>query len=97
MNALRPAAIGYTDGHERGLLMAKGKATTSKGGPKRGRPKAGAKTMKTLGYRVTPQYLEWLEKVANANGSTISRLIDEALRNYAPQKGVAEPAPKRTA
>jgi hypothetical protein len=64
---------------------------------KRGRPKASAKTMKTLGYRVTPEYLAWLETVADANGSTISRLIDEALRSYAPEKGVTVPAPRRTA
>lgn len=77
--------------------MAKAQAAGSRATAKRGRPKSAAKTMKTLGYRVTPEYLKWLEKVANANGSTISRLIDEALRKYAPEKGVTDPAPKRTA
>ncbi len=77
--------------------MAKAKAAASTTKPERGRPKSTAKTMKTLGYRVTPRYLEWLAKVAIANRSSISGLIDQAVAKHALQVGVIEPPPKRTA
>jgi hypothetical protein len=77
--------------------MAKAKAAVSKPVPKRGRPKAVAKTMKTLGYRVALPYLEWLEKVALANRSSISGLLDQSVVDRAVKLGVTDPPPKRTA
>jgi hypothetical protein len=73
-----------------GGTMAKAKA-------KRGRPTAKDKTAKTLGYRVTPDYLAWITKAARVNRSSISGLIDQAVAKYAQDIGVPEPAPDRTA
>lgn len=74
--------------------MAKAKAAPK---PKRGRPAAAAKTMMTLGYRVSLPYREWLERVALANRSSISGLLDQAVVDRAVQLGVTDPPPKRTA
>jgi hypothetical protein len=77
--------------------MAKVKAAAAVEKPKRGRPKAAAKTMKTLGYRVGLPYLAWVEKVARANRSSISGLIDQAIVDRALKLGVTDPPPDRTA
>ena len=73
-----------------GGMMAKPKA-------KRGRPVTADKTAKTLGYRVTPAYLQWITKAARANRSSVSGLIDQAVAKYARDIGVADPPPERTA
>ena len=62
-----------------------------------GRPKAAAKTMKTLGYRVTHEYLGWLGKVASKNRTSISGLIDQSVAKYALDIGVVDVPPDRTA
>jgi hypothetical protein len=64
---------------------------------KRGRPVAKDKSAKTLGYRVSPDYLEWITRAARANRSSISGLIDQAVARYAREIGVADPPPDRTA
>ena len=46
-----------------GDTMARPKAKA-----KRGRPLAKDKSAKTLGYRVSPDYLAWIAKAASANG-----------------------------
>ena len=75
-----------------GATMAKPKAKT-----RRGRPAVEDKSAKTLGYRVTPAYLEWITKAAATNRSTISGLIDQAVARYAREIGVQDPPPERTA
>ena len=75
-----------------GATMAKPKPKTS-----RGRPAVQDKTAKTLGYRVTPAYLEWITRAPAANRSTISGLIDQAVDRYAREIGVQDPPPDRTA
>jgi hypothetical protein len=77
--------------------MAKVKASGSTPKRKRGRPAAGVKTMKTLGYRVGELYSEWLERVASANRSSVSGLIDQAVAKYAREIGVTDSPPDRTA
>ena len=69
----------------------------AKGKDSRGRPAVNEKSAKTLGYRVTPAYLEWITKAAAANRSTISGLIDQAVARYAREIGVQDPPPDRTA
>lgn len=64
---------------------------------KRGRPPAKDKSAKTLGYRVTPDYLAWITKAAKANRSSIAGLIDQAVASYARAIGFAEAPPDRTA
>jgi hypothetical protein len=64
---------------------------------KRGRPAAKDKTAKTLGYRVTPDYLAWITRAAAVNRSSISGLIDQAVAKYARDIGVPETPPDRTA
>jgi hypothetical protein len=73
-----------------GGVMAKPKA-------KRGRPVARDKTARTLGYRVSPAYLQWIGKAAVVNRSSISGLIDQAVAKYARDIGVVDPPPERTA
>ena len=65
--------------------------------PKRGRPAAKQKAYKTLGYRVSRPYLEWLEQAAKLNRSSISGLIDQAVAKYAGDIGIAGVPPDRTA
>jgi hypothetical protein len=77
--------------------MAKAKVAAVKKKPARGRPKADAKSMKTIGYRVAPEYLEWLGTVASANRISISGLIDQAVAKYARDLGVTDVPPDRTA
>jgi hypothetical protein len=75
-----------------GVAMAKPKAAA-----KRGRPLAKDKSVKTLGYRVSPEYLAWISKAARVNRSSISGLIDQAVAKYAQDIGVADAPPDRTA
>jgi hypothetical protein len=56
-----------------------------------------AEGRKMLGYRVGPQYLAWLEKVARKNRSKISGLLDQAVAKYALDIGVVDIPPDRTA
>ena len=75
-----------------GATMAKPKAK-----PRRGRPAAAQKTFKTLGYRVSAEYLDWIKAAATVNRSDISGLIDQAVTSYAREIGVEDPPPDRTA
>jgi hypothetical protein len=75
-----------------GATMAKPKAKA-----RRGRPPVKDKTFKTLGYRVSPAYLEWITRAASANSSSISVLIAQAVARYAREIGIQEPPPDRTA
>ena len=72
--------------------MAKTKATAG-----RGRPPGRGKSYKTLGYRVSERYLEWITKAAAANRSTVSGFLDQAAARYAREIGVSELPPDRTA
>jgi hypothetical protein len=58
---------------------------------------ADAKTMKTLAYKATPEYLEWLLKVASKNRTNIPTMIDQSVAKYARDIGVADVPPDRTA
>jgi hypothetical protein len=64
---------------------------------KRGRPAAKDKSFKTLGYRVSSTYLEWITRAASVNRSSVSGLIDQAVAKYAREIGVTDPPPVRTA
>jgi hypothetical protein len=64
---------------------------------RRGRPAADMKSVKTLGYRCGESYLEWLGRVASANRSSISGLLDQAVAKYAPTVGITDVPPDRTA
>jgi uncharacterized protein (DUF1778 family) len=75
-----------------GTTMAKPKAKT-----RRGRPAVEEKSAKTLGYRVTPAYLEWITRAAAVNRTTISGLIDQAVARYAREIGIQDQPPDRTA
>ena len=75
-----------------GAMMAKPKAK-----PRRGRPAVPERTFKTLGYRVSSAYLEWITAAAAVNRSTVSGLIDQAVARYAREIGVEDPPPDRTA
>ena len=79
------------------MVSAVAGATMAKAKAKRGRPAAEAKSAKTLGYRVTPDYLAWITEAAKRNRSSISGLIDQAVAKYAREIGVADPPPDRTA
>lgn len=71
------------------------------------RPKAGAKAPKagpkggsragfrTLGFRVSNEYAEWLEHAAKHNRVSVAALLDKAAVAYAEATGFAEPPPER--
>jgi hypothetical protein len=50
---------------------------------------------KTIAFKVSDPYAEWVEKVAARNRSTVAGLIDQALAQYAASIGVKEEAPAR--
>jgi len=75
-----------------GAIMAKPKPKA-----RRGRPAVSQRTFKTLGYRVSSAYLEWITAAAAVNRSTVSGLIDQAVARYAREIGVEDPPPDRTA
>jgi hypothetical protein len=77
--------------------MAKAKTSAVKPKVLRGRLKSASKAMKTLGYRVTGDYLDWLGTVASANRTSISGPIDQAVAKYARDLGVTAHPPDRTA
>jgi hypothetical protein len=64
---------------------------------RRGRPVVQEKTFKTLGYRVSSAYLEWIKAAAAVNRTDVSGLIDQAVTRYAREIGVQDPPPERTA
>ncbi|HMF36977.1 MAG TPA: hypothetical protein VKF17_10070 [Isosphaeraceae bacterium] len=64
---------------------------------RRGRPAVQDKSFKTLGYRVSSAYLDWITRAAAVNGSTLSGLIDQAVSGYAREIGIEEAPPDRTA
>ena len=64
---------------------------------RRGRPVVQDKSFKTLGYRVSSAYRDWITRAAAVNRSTISGLIDQAVAQYAREIGVQDAPPDRTA
>jgi hypothetical protein len=64
---------------------------------RRGRPVVKIKSFKTLGYRVSSAYLNWISRAAAVNRSSVSGLIDQAVAKYGREIGVLEPPPNRTA
>jgi uncharacterized protein (DUF1778 family) len=64
---------------------------------RRGRPAVPDKSFKTLGYRVSSAYLDWIIRAAAVNGSTLSGLIEQAVSGYARAIGIEEAPPDRTA
>jgi len=74
-----------------GMTMAKRKAKRG-----RGWPTAADKSIKTLGYRLTSDYEEWITRAAAADRSTVSGLIDQAVPKSAREIGI-DPPPNRTA
>jgi len=82
------------EGTTAAMTMAKPKAKAKTG---RGRPTVKNKSFKTLGYRVSSSYLQWISQTASANRSSVSGLIDQAVAKYARDIGVTDPPPDRTA
>jgi hypothetical protein len=62
----------------------------------RGRPASTAKSIKTLGYWVTTDYLAWITRAAGANRSSVAGVIDQAAAKYVHEIGLDGP-PTRTA
>jgi hypothetical protein len=63
----------------------------------RGRPPGQDKSFRTLGYRFSESYPEWINKAAAANRSTVSGLIDQGVSPYARAINVSDAPPDRTA
>lgn len=70
-------------------LMARKSADAGKG-----KGKAPA-VPKTIGIRVSPEYAEWVERLARANRTTIAGLVDQALAGHAERIGFDETPPER--
>ena len=55
-----------------------------------------AKDPKTIGFRVTGEYAEWVDRLATKNRSTVAGLIDQSLARFAKEIGFTEEPPERT-
>ena len=65
-----------------------------------GRPKKASKSneiykSKTIGFRVSNEYGEWLERLAKRYRTTVAGLMDRAVAEWAESQGYAEPPPER--
>lgn len=64
-----------------------------------GRPKKiakeGAAKPKTLGYRVSAEYGDWLERLARHYRTTVSGIIDRALAEWVESEKFPEKPPER--
>ena len=64
-----------------------------------GRPKKTAKketaNPKTIGFRVSGEYGEWLDRLAKHHRTTVAGVMDRALAEWAKSQGFEEPAPER--
>jgi hypothetical protein len=70
------------------LMMARKKTTRPRKAPI-------PTTAKSLAFRVTADYGDWVEAFASFNRSTVSGLFDQALAEYAKLRGFKSP-PERT-
>lgn len=64
------------------------------GRPKKKR-KVGAPSPKTIGFRVSGEYGEWLEGLARRYRTTLAGLIDRAVAEWAENEGYEEKPPER--
>jgi len=64
---------------------------------RRGRPAVQDKSFKTLGYRVSSAYFDWITRAVAVNGSTLSRLIDQAVARDAREIGIEDAPPDQRA
>jgi hypothetical protein len=66
-----------------------------------GRPKkvpsasAGEPKSKTIGYRVSGEYGDWLERLAKRYRTTVAGLLDRAVAEWAASQGYEEAPPER--
>jgi hypothetical protein len=74
-----------------GVAIMARKATGAAGKAK-GKPDDGPRA---IGFRVSAEYAAWLDKLAEANRSTVAGLIDQALADRARAIGFNEAAPRR--
>lgn len=64
--------------------------------PKRGpKPKATVLPQKTIAFRVSGEYGQWLERLAEHNRTTVAGLMDQAIAAYGKQIEFSESPPKR--
>ena len=68
-----------------GTLMAR----TTKKAP------AKAADFKTIGVRSSPEWSDWVERLAKAHRTTVAGVIDRALTEWALDKGFDEHPPER--
>lgn len=50
---------------------------------------------KTIGFRVSGEYGEWLKALAKANRTTLTGVMDRAIAEWASSQGFEPPAPER--
>lgn len=65
------------------------------GRPKKARAKGGKGEAKTIGFRVSADYGDWLERLARQHRTTVSGIIDRALAEWAAAQGHEETPPER--
>jgi hypothetical protein len=71
--------------------------TATMGRPKKITPKlkAGEPKPKTLGFRVSGEYGEWLDRLAKRHRTSVAGIMDRAIAEWAAAQGFDEPAPER--
>jgi hypothetical protein len=65
------------------------------GRPKKTSRRPDAPSPKTIGYRVSGEYGQWLEALADHYRTTCAGIIDRALAEWAEAQGYPETPPKR--
>ena len=50
---------------------------------------------KTIGFRVSGEYGDWLERLARRHRTTVAGILDRAVAEWAESQGFEDPAPQR--
>lgn len=63
--------------------------------PKKKATARASKPLKTIGFKATAQWAEWLDKAARHFRTTNAGLIDRALAEWTAERGFGDPPPER--
>lgn len=77
-----------------GVVMAEPKQAKGKGASPKGASKATA-PIRTIGFKASQEWSDWLERFAKTNRTTVAGVIDRALAEMAKVQEHPEPPPER--
>lgn len=63
--------------------------------PNKNRARAAKPDQKTIAFRASPEYADWVEALASHNRTTVAGLLDQSLVRFAREVGFAANPPER--